>query len=199
MNTDKILHELAQPLNPAHVCKRSASGKALSYLESHHVIARLNEIFGYDGWRDRVCDYDVVPGASKPMMRCTVEIEARIGDHWVTHCGVGAAICQSDKAESYETALKDAESDAVKRAARKFGPQFGLELYEKDAPEHHGQWRAAPVAHSPATACTEQQVAFYEHARDSPGRLASRRSPAQFQLVRHSRNSTRNSPRWPKW
>jgi recombination DNA repair RAD52 pathway protein len=41
-------------------------------------------------------------------------------------------ICADDKAEAFETGIKAAYTDALKRCARTFGPSLGLALYEKE-------------------------------------------------------------------
>jgi len=166
MNAAQILHELAQPLDPRRVSKRTGAGSAkLSYLETHDVIDRLNAIFGYDGWETSTDTLTPVGPREAPVgYTATVTITARFSDtRTVRHSDVGWGTVRK---MDCELGAKEAVSDALKRAARKFGPQFGNDLYDKDAPEHRGQMRQAPAAHSPGTACTEQQVAFYEQARE---------------------------------
>jgi len=138
---EEVLNALSQPLDVQRVSKRSGAGsKSLSYLESQDVIATLNRIFGFDGWSDRVLAIEPV---NENVWRATVEISARIGGEWITHSDTGIGLTRSQKAEEVEKCLKESVSDALKRAARKFGDQFGNCLYEKDAPEHAGLQRPA--------------------------------------------------------
>jgi hypothetical protein len=58
-------------------------------------------------------------------------------------------VSQTDPARAYETALKGAVSDALKRCFRALGDQFGLSLYKKHEPEEAA---AVPLA-------TEAQLA----------------------------------------
>jgi DNA recombination protein Rad52 len=133
---------LVKPLSAAHVKERPQAGRRLAYLEAWHVIAEANRIFGFDGWNREMMD-----------CRCVAERETKIGqgterqkDGWrvgyiarvrvtVGHivregCGYGSGIDQ-DLGAAHESALKEAESDAMKRALMTFGNQFGLALYDK--------------------------------------------------------------------
>jgi len=134
---EEILTELHQPLDPARVAKRAGTGTMqLSYLPGYDVIENLNRIFGYDGWMSRVVSIEAVAGAK--LWRATVQIEVRIGERWLTRGDVGIGVHRSDKSEEIEKAVKEAVTDALKRAARTLGNQFGNCLYDKEAPEHNG-------------------------------------------------------------
>jgi len=142
MNRETILGQLARPLDPSRVAKRSGAGsRKLSYLESYDVIDHLNLIFGYDGWSDRVQE---IAQVNEHVWRATVELIVEIGDRTVIHTDTGIGICKGASTEEQEKAVKECVSDALKRAARKLGDQFGNCLYDKEAPEHNG--RNAPPA-----------------------------------------------------
>lgn len=134
-------NELQKPLNSANVKEREQGRSRLSYIESWHAINEANRIFGFDGW-NRETVYE----------RCVVERERKIGkppyekDGWgvtyiakvkvtaggVTREGSGAGHgIDVDLGSAHESALKEAESDAAKRALSTFGNQFGLALYDK--------------------------------------------------------------------
>jgi DNA repair and recombination protein RAD52 len=131
---------LSAPLNRANVRNRAQSGRQLSYVESWFVIAEANRIFGFDGWTRETVD-----------LRCVSEAPREIGQsktpgHSVTYickvrvtvggivregCGAGHGI-DRDLGQAHESALKEAESDAAKRALMTFGNPFGLALYDKE-------------------------------------------------------------------
>ena len=134
-----ITRELSKKLNPGNVSQRQQNGMRLDYIEAHYAIRRANEIFDFDGWTRETIDN-----------RCVSEREAKIGrqqkDGWrVTYVakvrihalgviregtGAGHGI-DVDLGQAHESALKEAESDAMKRALMTFGDQFGLALYDK--------------------------------------------------------------------
>ncbi len=131
---------LAAPLDRSAVKDRKQGGRKVDYIEGWHAIAEANRIFGFDGWTRETDE-----------IRCVMERERTIGDPpkpgWgVTYtcrvrvrvagvmregCGVGHGIDQ-DLGQAHESALKEAETDAMKRALMTFGNPFGLALYDKD-------------------------------------------------------------------
>jgi DNA recombination protein Rad52 len=130
---------LAAPLNSAHVASRTQAGRSLSYIEGWHAIAEANRIFGFDAW-----DRETIEN------RCVSERERKIGqqqkDGWsVSYVakvrvtvngrvreGVGAGHgIDVDLGLAHESAIKEAETDAMKRALMTFGNPFGLALYDK--------------------------------------------------------------------
>jgi DNA recombination protein Rad52 len=132
-----ILEELRKPLDPTRVAKRAGAGnRQLSYLETYDVIDTLNRIFGYGGWSDRVLE---IAPVNEHLWRATVQLEAYIGDRLVTHSDTGIGVAKGTSTEELEKCVKECCSDALKRAARKFGDQFGNCLYDKHAPEHGTQ------------------------------------------------------------
>lgn len=149
MDTPNILDELGKPLDPKRVAKRDGAGSMkLSYLETYDVIDTLNRIFGYDGWSDRVLELAPV---NENLWRATVELSAWIGERLVTHSDTGIGVSRGGKSEETEKCVKEAVSDGLKRAARKFGDQFGNCLYDKHAPEHGGtQQRPLSTQQRPA-------------------------------------------------
>lgn len=133
--------ELSAPLNSSHVKTREQGRSTLSYVESWHVIAEANRIFGFDAW-DRETIYN----------NCVSERERKIGkppydkDGWgvtyvakvrvtiggVVREGTGAGHgIDADLGLAHESAAKESESDAMKRALMTFGNPFGLALYDK--------------------------------------------------------------------
>lgn len=111
------------------ISTRSQSGKSLSYLEAWYVIDRLNQVLGTENWSHEIVN--IIPLQSeKPSYGFHVRLKAKINDMIVTKDGIGYG---SDKGtfNAGEMALKEAESDALKRAAMKLGRSLGLALYDK--------------------------------------------------------------------
>jgi DNA recombination protein Rad52 len=131
---------LAAPLIREHVKTRSQSGRSLSYIEAWHAIAEANRIFGFDGWsretielkcvseRQREIGAQKVPGWG---VSYTARVRIRVGEIVREGCGTGHGI-DRDCGLAHESALKEAESDAMKRALMTFGNSFGLALYDKE-------------------------------------------------------------------
>jgi hypothetical protein len=73
------------------------------------------------------------PGMAQARSRGWVRIQVRAGDNLVIREGTGAGHCEaSNMGEAHENALKEAETDATKRALSTFGNPFGLALYDKE-------------------------------------------------------------------
>jgi DNA recombination protein Rad52 len=117
---------------------RTYRGKTLSYIEGWHVIAEANRIFGFDGWdRETIVAECVWQEAKRDQKACAyaarVRIKVRAGE--TTICREGSGMGQGSGAtlaEAHESALKEVETDAMKRALATFGNQFGLALYDKE-------------------------------------------------------------------
>src|SRR5205085_1117816 len=92
---------------------------ALAYVDARVIQDRLDEVLGVTGWQD---DYDPLPDGS---VVCRLRI--RVGDEWLTKVDVGGPSEQPDGGDR----LKAAFSDALKRAAVKFG--VGRYLYRLPA------------------------------------------------------------------
>lgn len=144
MNAD-ALTKLAEPLDRARVKTRPAGGSkpALSYLETHDIIRTANTIFGFGQWGHEVVDLRLLDGV--PVTKdgktgvhvgyvCVVRLTVE-GCVPMSGVGFGDAVEYRDAAPvtAHELAAKEAESDALKRALKNFGDQFGLALYDKQA------------------------------------------------------------------
>jgi hypothetical protein len=133
---------LSDKLNVKHVRMRCASdGALLSYIEGWHAIAEANRIFGFDAWdRQTIAAKCVWQGPFRQGQACSyvaqVRITVRAGDVVVCReasgCGHGTG---PTAGEAHESAIKEAETDATKRALVTFGNPFGLALYD---PEQRG-------------------------------------------------------------
>jgi DNA repair and recombination protein RAD52 len=134
---------LKAPLHTAHVKQREQGGKTLSYVEAWWAIAEANRIFGFDAWtRETVLlqetNRDIVElqGKSGPYKQWRVGYLAKVRitvDGIVREgTGFGSGMSKPEAlGEAIESAAKEAESDAMKRALMTFGNPFGLALYDK--------------------------------------------------------------------
>lgn len=130
--TDSMKAELAKPLNPKHV-KPPAPGKYGEYIEGWRVIDEANRIFGFDGWTRETVDMIETNRELKGDKwfvgyRCKARIEA----HGIVREGsaFGSGVSKN-LGDAIESAVKEAETDAMKRALMTFGNPFGLALYDK--------------------------------------------------------------------
>lgn len=136
---------LQEPLDGSLVKGRQQGRGKVSYVEGWHVIAEANRIFGFGNWDrqtvDLKCVNEVQRSIGKPpntrpgfgvsyIARVTVTV--RSGPYHVTRDGVGAGHgIDVDCGQAHESAIKEAETDATKRALSTFGWPFGLALYDK--------------------------------------------------------------------
>lgn len=142
--TPEQIAALDAPLAKSAVKERTQAGRALSYVEGWHVIAEANRIFGFDGWnRETIMltetnrDLVTLPGKGGSeyqqwrigyvaKVRVTVGATVREGTGYGSGMGKPEAI-----GDAVEGAIKEAETDAMKRALMTFGNPFGLALYDK--------------------------------------------------------------------
>ena len=121
---------LKQPINAANVEQREGGfGKPVDYVEGWHVIDEANRIFGFDGWSCETVE-TVCVNAEPRDVTYTAKVRVTIGN--VVREGTGAGSSnQQNFGKNHENAIKEAETDARKRALMTFGNQFGLCLYDR--------------------------------------------------------------------
>lgn len=136
--SDKITKELQAPLHPSKVKTREQSGRTLSYIEGWHAIDEANRIFGFDAWSRETVDIRMVSEgprtlkSGKPAFGVSYVAKVRVIVEGVIREGVGAGHgIDADLGLAHESAIKEAETDAMKRALMTFGNPFGLALYDK--------------------------------------------------------------------
>ncbi len=137
---------LAAPLNRANVQTRSQAGRSLNYLEGWVAIREANRIFGFDGWQRETIELRCVSESQRPIGRdqkpgwgvtYIARVRIRLGSQAseapsLVREGSGAGHgIDVDLGMAHESALKEAETDAMKRALMTFGNPFGLALYDK--------------------------------------------------------------------
>jgi DNA recombination protein Rad52 len=138
------LAALSAPLDRANIRQREQGRSRVSYLEGWQVIAEANRIFGFDGWQRQTIAVRCVAQAErligrdqKPGWGVTYTARVRVT---VTAGGLAPLVREGsgaghginvDLGQAHESALKEAETDAMKRALMTFGNPFGLALYDK--------------------------------------------------------------------
>ncbi len=157
---------LAAPLNRANVQTRSQAGRSLTYLEGWVAIKEANRIFGFDGWQRETIELRCVSENQRPIGRdqksgwgvtYIARVRIRLGSqasgaHSLVREGSGAGHgIDVDLGLAHESALKEAETDAMKRALMTFGNPFGLALYDKQQRQVTGSVREerAPQGQGP--------------------------------------------------
>ncbi len=142
---------LQAPLDPKHI-KPPPRGKFGTYVDGFHIVTEANRIFGHDGWSYSITTLvqcsriETTDSGNKPQVRvgyrCSVRVEA--GGAFREGAAVGSGMAKPEnEADAHESAVKEAETDALKRALRSFGYTFGLALYDKS--ESNANIGAPPV------------------------------------------------------
>jgi DNA repair and recombination protein RAD52 len=159
--TPEQIADLSAPLNKAVVATREQAGRKLSYIEGWHAIAEANRIFGFGEWDRETVELRqlgeprMVGDKARVGYSCRVRITVRAGDRTIIRegCGFGSGI-DKDVDQAHESALKEAETDAMKRALMTFGNPFGLALYDKTQANVEAAPSAADFAIRALIACT---------------------------------------------
>jgi Rad52/22 family double-strand break repair protein len=119
-DVERLTEALALPFDPSLVKFKPAvvqgnRALALAYVDARAVQERLDEVLGVENWQD---EYEHLPDGS-----VVCRLRLRLGDEWITKVDVGSPSEQPDEHDR----VKAAFSDALKRAAVKFG--VGRYLY----------------------------------------------------------------------
>lgn len=139
MNWDQVSEQLAAPLDPAAI-KPPPQGKFGEYVDGLHVIREANRIFGFNGWSYTVerlerTHYEIIDLPNGKQLRTSYLCAVRVSVDGVVREGLAVGVGNGkpeNAGDVIESAVKEAETDALKRALRTFGNTFGLALYEKD-------------------------------------------------------------------
>jgi hypothetical protein len=124
VDVKEVAQALAAPFNPGEVKfkPQAVSGNralAVAFVDARVIQDRLDEVLGVMGWQD---SYECLPDGA---VVCRLRI--RLGAEWITKMDVGGQSEQPDEGDRRKAAF----SDALKRAAVKFG--IGRYLYRLPA------------------------------------------------------------------
>lgn len=140
MFTEEQNKALSAPLDRKNVKSRTQGGRGVSYVEGWHAIAEANRIFGFGAWSRQTLELKCVTEAEREIGRDKAKgwgvtyiarVRVAVGDVIRDGSGTGHGI-DRDLGQAHESALKEAETDAMKRALMTFGNPFGLALYDKE-------------------------------------------------------------------
>jgi hypothetical protein len=152
---------LSAPLDRARISSREQGRGRVNYLQGWVLIEEANRIFGFDGWQRQTLSCQCVTEAKRligsksegrPQKEgwgvtyiARVRITVHAGERGLliregTGAGHGIDV---DLGLAHESAIKEAETDAMKRALVTFGNPFGLALYDKSQRQVSGH--AAPM------------------------------------------------------
>ena len=136
-NQLKILNE---ELNSSRIKTREKGNVSLSYIEGFDVIDTANLIFGYGNWSYLISKLEQVSQEQnhnqnfvvcyKAVVKLIVKDDNHSKSIFRQDVGFGTGVSKT-LADSHENAGKEAVTDALKRAMRSFGNQFGNSLYDK--------------------------------------------------------------------
>ena len=136
-NQLKILNE---ELNSSRIKTREKGNISLSYIEGFDVIDTANTIFGFGNWDYAISKLELVSSeinqnqnnviCYKAIVQVLVHSDDHSKDISREDVGFGTGVSKI-LADAHENAGKEAVTDALKRAMRSFGNQFGNSLYDK--------------------------------------------------------------------
>ena len=123
-DVDALMKALGEPFDPRAVKFKPAvvaghRALAMAYVDARVIQDRLDEVLGGAGWQD---EYECLPDNS-----VVCRLRLRLGHEWITKMDVGGPSEQPDEGDRRKAAF----SDALKRAAVKFG--IGRYLYRLPA------------------------------------------------------------------
>lgn len=157
--------QLAAKLDRSNVKERTMAGRKMSYVEGWHVIAEANRIFGFDGWTSETV---LLQETNRELVELTgqngkysqwrigyiAKVRITAGGVAREGTGYGSGMGKPEAVgDAVEGAIKEAETDARKRALMTFGSPFGLALYDKDQAEVENATSKPP---KPAAAPSKQ-------------------------------------------
>ena len=134
------LEILNQELDISRIKTRDKGNISLSYIEGHDVIETANKVFGFGNWDYAISKLEQVSQEQnqnqnhvicyKAIVQVLVHSENHTQDVSREDVGFGTGVAKT-QADAHEGAAKEAVTDALKRAMRSFGNQFGNSLYDK--------------------------------------------------------------------
>jgi hypothetical protein len=157
------------PLDRARISSREQGRGRVNYLQGWVLIEEANRIFGFDGWQRQTLS-----------CQCVTQVQRLIGsksegrpqkEGWgvtyiarvriTVHAGERGLLIREGTGAgngidvvlglAHESAIKEAATDAMKRALVTFGNPFGLALYDKSQRQVSGA-QAPQAGHQPAQA-----------------------------------------------
>ena len=177
MFNDKQAQVLAYELDNSRIKSRTKGNVELSYLEGFDIIDTANKIFGFGNWTYAISTLELVSQETNQNQNSVICYKAIVNVviHDLQHSkhisredvGFGTGIAKS-LADAHESAGKEAVTDALKRALRSVGNQFGNSLYDKSKTNER-----ASNTQQQNTQTKQPQQHYPQHTNSSPQDYAS--------------------------
>ena len=145
------LEVLNQELDNSRIKTREKGNISLSYIEGFDVIDTANLIFGFGNWSYLISSLTQVSQEQnqnqnnvvcyKAVVKLIIKDENHTKSTSRQDIGFGTGVSKT-LADSHENAGKEAVTDALKRAMRSFGNQFGNSLYDKTRNQNSPQMQS---------------------------------------------------------
>jgi DNA repair and recombination protein RAD52 len=137
----EVIEKLNRPLDRTRVKHRAGGGgMSLAYLKGHNVIDTANELLGFGNWGYDILlvelvnitgeGGEVIGGYYAARVRLTVKDCVPITEEGI--CPIQEGRNPRARIDAHDMARKGAVTDAMKRAFRCYGDQFGNSLYDTD-------------------------------------------------------------------
>jgi DNA repair and recombination protein RAD52 len=140
MFNENQLKTLNQELNQNRIKTRDKGNITLSYIEGFDVIETANKVFGFGNWDYAISKLEQVSQEQnqnqnnivcyKAVVKLSIKDENHNKSISREDVGFGTGVAKT-LADAHEGAAKESVTDALKRALRSFGNQFGNSLYDK--------------------------------------------------------------------
>lgn len=210
MFSSEQIKALEAKLDPKHVSQRQQSGRTLDYIEGWQAIAEANRIFGFAAWDRETILLQEIRGAEivkdrygkdqwrvgyMAKVRVTVRAAGSIVSREGTGFGSGA---MGDLGEAIESAIKEAETDAMKRALMTFGNPFGLALYDKTK-ANVGSDEPIVVSEKPKSSASLKREGSWESLKaELDNDLVDCHSTVTLAKIRADYREKARNMQWPK-
>jgi DNA repair and recombination protein RAD52 len=165
--TPEQIADLNKPIDPKKVAHRQGGGGTqLSYIEGHEAIDAANRLFGYGSWGFEVVGmptrdhYTDTNGEIKAMWySAKIRLHVRgcepIEEMGLVEVQLPKPGRESSFGQQVDVAMKGSITDALKRALRCYGDQFGNSLYDRalqdGQPKPDGQKQRPQPASQPTS------------------------------------------------
>lgn len=173
MFVEKQLRVLKYDIEPSRIKSRTKGNITLSYLEGFDLMETANKIFGHGNWSYAITSLEQVSqetNANENIVICyraVVKLTVFSLDHtkriFKEDVGFGTGIAKS-LADAHEGGAKEAVTDAIKRAMRSFGNQFGNSLYDKSRNHQVQSPQSAPTQSNQAEPSAPQMQRELSHS-----------------------------------
>ena len=189
------LASLNQELDSSRIKTREKGNVSLSYIEGFDVIDTANLIFGYGNWSYLISSLTQVSQEQnhnqnfvvcyKAVVKLIVKDENHSKSTSRQDVGFGTGTAKT-LADSHENAGKEAVTDALKRAMRSFGNQFGNSLYDKTRNQQNQD-----SSYQQKTNYNQNQ-SYTNRNQKPPQNIQQNNPPQQQQPYQNANGSNRN-------